>query len=527
MNYLKVLSRLVMSYRLLIALWFCVLACALAFVLARPVDLASADLGRHLINGQQAVQWLFAGGPSQFLRENTYSYTEPTFPVPNHHWASGAVFWIVYSLTGFVGLSLGYVLLVLCGVGLAVWLSLRGGGWAAVAVVLPLCIPLVGYRAEVRPEVFSFVLVPLVALVALQLGRASWKGWWVVLLLALQLVWVNVHIYFILGPAVVGAFLVDALWRRDGRMVLWYAWCMAGQVLVSLVNPNGLWGAWYPFTIFGNYGYRVLENQTAWFLWGYGIHTPAFWVFAVVLVCVGCALIGAVVRRRTVPVWAVCLACGGVALGLFAVRNLALTAVLVLPVGVWAMHEMVEYAQRRWKAQRLPVLLLGGLLTSAVAFFALYPAGRTLVHGFGVQPGTAGVVEFMRIADIAGPVFNNYDVGGLLIFGAVPGARVFVDNRPEAYPRTFFTDVYVPMQEDPVVFERVDAQYQFRTIVFNYKDATPWAQTFLQRVLQDRQWVPVYVDQAVLVLVRDVPEQAGVIQRYALPRELFSFQTNE
>lgn len=511
--------------RVFLVLWLLLIVATMVYVLARPADLASADLGRHLTNGRQAVEWLFGDGSSQFLRENTYSYTASAFPVPNHHWASGVVFWVVYSFAGFTGLSVLYIALVLLGLGVAARLAVRAGGVAAVAALLPLCIPLVGYRAEVRPEVVSFVFVSLYALICLRLGQSGRVRWWVGALLALQIVWVNAHIYFILGPAVVGAFCVSALLRRQYRLAAVYAWCIAGLGVVSVSNPNGLWGVWYPFTIFGNYGYRVLENQTVWFLWEYGIHTAAFWVFGVGAALTLAALILAWIRRATMPLWTVCLACGGVGLGLFAVRNLALAAVLALPLWVWAVRESVEYAHRRWRAEVLPLWLLIGFATTAVAFFALYPTERAVVHGLGAQSGTAGVTEFLRLAPVRGPVFNNYDVGGLLIFGGFPKERVFVDNRPEAYPSTFFSDVYIPMQEDAAAFQRVDAQYRFRSIVFNYKDATPWAQAFLQRIVQDMQWVPVYVDQAVLVLVRDVPEHAAVIQRYALPRELFTFRT--
>lgn len=525
MNYFQTMHNRELYRRIFLAVWFVLLGAGLTVALAHPVDLASADLGRHLVNGRQAVQWLFSGGSSQFLHQNTYSYTAPTFAVPNHHWASGMLFWMLYAVTGFTGLSVGYIALVLCGLLAAVWLAVRAGGVAATLAVLPLCIPLVAYRAEVRPEVFSFVFVPVVALICVRLTQSARRWGWIVALLLLQVVWVNMHIYFILGPAVVGAFLVDALLRRNTRAaaVLW--WCIVGQVAVSALNPNGLWGVWYPFTIFGNYGYRVLENQTVWFLWRYGIHTAAFWVFGVLAGLTVLAGVVTLVRWRTVPVWTVCLALGGIGMGLFAVRNLALTAVLVLPLCAWAVREGVEYLHRRWRSQVFPVWLLLGLLTTATAFFALYPTEWHVVHGLGVQPGTVGVSAFLRQAHITGPVYNNYDVGGLLIFGGFPEQRVFVDNRPEAYPAGFFSDVYIPMQEDATAFKRVDTQYGFEAVVFNYKDATPWAQTFLRTVLQDVRWVPVYVDQAVLVLIRDTPEHAAVVQRYALPRELFTFRS--
>jgi len=41
--------------------------------------------------------------------------------------------------------------------------------------------------------------------------------------------------------------------------------------LVSLLNPFFIKGLIYPFNIFKSYGYRIVENQSVWFLEKLGI----------------------------------------------------------------------------------------------------------------------------------------------------------------------------------------------------------------------------------------------------------------
>jgi len=41
-------------------------------------------LGRHIKNGE-----LVLNGDFGILKSNFYSYTEPDFPVINHHWGGG------------------------------------------------------------------------------------------------------------------------------------------------------------------------------------------------------------------------------------------------------------------------------------------------------------------------------------------------------------------------------------------------------------------------------------------------------
>lgn len=49
------------------------------------------------------------------------------------------------------------------------------------------------------------------------------------------------------------------------------------------MNPFGLKAITYPFTIFTNYGYRLVENQTIAFLINYGMRMPnlaLYWIVA-------------------------------------------------------------------------------------------------------------------------------------------------------------------------------------------------------------------------------------------------------
>jgi len=56
-----------------LAFYFC--------LLATPINLATADLGRHLKNGE-----LLLSGNLDLLYKNYYSYTDPDYAFINHHW---------------------------------------------------------------------------------------------------------------------------------------------------------------------------------------------------------------------------------------------------------------------------------------------------------------------------------------------------------------------------------------------------------------------------------------------------------
>jgi hypothetical protein len=69
------------------------------YLLAQKINLATADLGRHLKNGELFFK------EQTIPKTNLYSYTYPNYPFVNHHWGSGVIFYLVKIIFGFRGLS--------------------------------------------------------------------------------------------------------------------------------------------------------------------------------------------------------------------------------------------------------------------------------------------------------------------------------------------------------------------------------------------------------------------------------------
>jgi len=75
--------------------------------LAHRISLHTADLGRHLKNGEVFFRTF------DTISTNYYSYTWPDHPAINHHWGSGVLFHAVWIATGFIGLHLFFITLSL------------------------------------------------------------------------------------------------------------------------------------------------------------------------------------------------------------------------------------------------------------------------------------------------------------------------------------------------------------------------------------------------------------------------------
>lgn len=141
--------------------------------------------------------------------------------------------------------------------------------------------------------------------------------------------------------------------------------------------------------------------------------------------------------------------------------------------------------------------------------------------GVGLAPHVQDAADFIIDHQLSGPVFNNFDSGGYVIWNFWPEQKPFVDNRPEAYLASFFSETYIPMQLEGEVWQKELAERNFKLIFFSLSENTPWGQRFLVDRIQDPAWAPVYVDSYALIFVRRTPEHAEVIKRYEIPRDHF------
>ncbi len=484
-----------------------------AWFLAEPIHLTTADLGRHLKNGE--LVWRHP----ELLVTNFYSYTEPGHPFINHHWGSGVVFFLAWKLLGFQGAQFLFIALNLLALAVMFRCAQARIGVGGAALLSILIIPLLAIRAEVRPEAFSYFFTALFfqRLARFRDQRLSLHDlWW---LPVLEAVWVNLHSYFVVGPALIAAFLLETLLSSERRPQARVLAILLGFTLAAtLLNPFGVKGALVPLTMFREYGYRLVENQSVPFLLS-RFAMPSLWLFIGVFVVLAATLLMAWFRaRRVLPFSEVLIAIGVSAIAWGAYRNLTLFGLLAIPLiatGVEALWAARPPRNERW------MTLAAALMWCVVVFGPSSVWSPPSERGIGLEAGDHAAADFVKREHLQGPTFNNYDIGGYLIFHLFPAHRVFVDNRPEAYSASFFTDVYVPMQENEAVWRKVDAQYGFNLIAFHRHDLTPWGQPFLIRRVDDPAWAPVFVDQDTIIFLKRNERNQSVINRFEVPRSAF------
>lgn len=436
------------------------------------------DLGRHLLTGKIISE------TRQVPDTNLFSYTYPDFPFMNMHWL-WEVFVYQFSLRFDTAYLIPLQAIIMTGaLILVLFTALKHSKslWAT-ALALVIFTPLLLERTELRPEVFSYLFTAIFVYVVF-----NPKSKLLYLLPFIVIIWVNTHIYFFLGPA-----LMLLAVRSRKALLIFLLTCLA-----TLVNPNGFWGATYPLRVFENYGYTIVENQPPLFLETLiPYHTILYFKVAVV-VLVGSFLLAKRVSRLSL------LLLPFLVLPFTAVRSFPFIYLIFLPV-------LAENLSRnRWAK-----IISEQWVLIAVITVTLWRSWRLIGgdyyqelnsqkrFGMAVVESGKGAADFIKTNNLSGPVFNNFDIGGYLDYKFFPGIRVFVDNRPGEYPAAFFKDIYIPAQESPEKFAELDKKYNFNLIIFAHTDQTPWAEKFLTDIIKNDRFKLVYLDDYAVIFSKE------------------------
>lgn len=484
-----------------------------------PITAITQDLGRHLLTGDIILKTF------SVPKTNLFSYTYPDFPFINHHWLSEVSYSFLNSKVGFNGLLILNTSLILLSFGLIIFSIYKKVSSLALLFCSLLYLPILFERTDVRPESFSFLFLSLFIVILYKFREKFTK--WILILPFIELLWVNMHIYFPIGIAVLFLFLIDAISpaisnlyqdtdsqraprpvKKKNIFILFFI--LIASTFLTLANPNGLKGALYPLKVFQNYGYSIQENQNIFFLWNYS-HNPAIIFLGISVIFLFLFLI--ISHKKTYAAdWLISI--------FFSI--LAFTAIRNFPLFVFA--TLIPFAKSFANINFfLPKNLKAVFFIFLLGLFVFETQQVYVKNGFGlgIATGAKEGVDFFLKNNLKGPIFNNFDIGSYLAYRLYPKEKVFVDGRPEAYPALFFQGTYLPMQTDEKKFELVDKQYNFQTIFFSHTDQTPWAEKFLKQITKNNKsstesvpgkWKMVYLDDFTVIYTRDKNTRLAAMQ---------------
>lgn len=230
----------------------CIFAAGVVLMLA-GFKVGSLDIGYHISYGRHFLET----GEIVGARPDPSLYPETAIPFVNANWGSQVIMALAERAGGAMGLfALRIALIGIIFASIAAVVRQFVPNWLAVATAW-LFAALPAYeRFSMRPELFSYAILSLQLLI-LTRGLKSWKS--VAVLAGLQIAWVNLHSYFLVGLCLSGVWLIGLLLRQgfsrlnvnsnraDPRHPTgMLAMALLIQILVCGGNPQYLRGALFP-----------------------------------------------------------------------------------------------------------------------------------------------------------------------------------------------------------------------------------------------------------------------------------------
>jgi len=494
-----------------------------AFILALLLavsPLSSPDLGYHLSYGETFLDTGIIVDHNDFIytlpERSSHCETGPgcwydsdgRYRFPNANWLSQVIMAGLWRLGGSSALCLLQLILIFCIFALVV-LTMRRlrVAWPVAAACICLTAVAAHARFSLRPEVFGYVIL-CAQLSALSGRRITWPD--VAALVALQILFVNCHSYFLLSLAITFAFMAGRFvsWKfrtlRSGQTrhrtsqlasdVSRLALILILQVAASFLNPwtwrivllpvqtmlfmyknniaaSSILPGGHPWSYIGEF-FQPLAGAFA--------NTKATYAFFVLLGFAGAGALVAFVSRR----WAWLLVLVGmVAVALSMRRNMAPGAFIIAPIAAAA----VSSGGRRicyvmgWAGS---LRTLRGLTSTIVAAVSLWCSITVVTQSFYFQDRLGsrfgwGISSLHVPMDVADWVRNNaaqdrvwtdYDTSSNIHYFA-GGVAVPIITNTWAYPPKVMRTV-LDTYSGTEAFNTAAAKYAFHVAVFRANTAT-------------------------------------------------------
>jgi hypothetical protein len=400
----------------------------------------------------------------QVLKHDPFSHTMLGKPRIQHGWLIQIVMYRLYTALGHAGLVLGVAAVVTLTFAFVFPLGDGSPDLRAFTTILAAITSAVVWVA--RPQIVSLLLTAVFAYLLNRYKRHGRAPLW--LLPLLTVLWVNCHGGFITAFILLGGYLVgEGLnrlldWRAEGTLSARQIRTLFLVTLLCLVavavNPQTVSLYTYPFKTVNIGVLRdfIQEWQSPDF---HGLHLhPFIWMLLLTLAAMGFS-------GQRADLTDVGLVAGLAYMSLLAGRNIALFALLDGPVlaryGAPALDRLSRAIRAKWRHKRmrseplpaapsgnstpsapsLRLALVNWLLLGLVVAAALVKVAMPLLPTEREKAMTdflpVEAVRYIQRERPPGPLFNNYNWGGYLIWSLYPDYLVFVDGRTDLYDDPF------------------------------------------------------------------------------------------
>ncbi len=486
------------------------------------------DLGWQMATGRWVVQ--HHSVPSVDVLSYTVAGQPWIYPV-----GSGILFYLAYLVGGFALIS--WVGAAACVGAVALLLRKNTAVGAALAIF---AVPLIALRTTPRADMFTVVLFAAFLSLLWEQHRTGRSR--LGLLPLLMIAWVNLHLGFVAGLALVvayvGAEILDAIAsaaRRQAalqRLRSALPW-LACTFAATLLNPWG-WGIYRAIIlqqrVNSQHEYLIAEWSRLPLTWLAILNSLSLrQTSGALYLLLAIAILAAVLAVLRWQFGAALLLLGASYVASHYVRMGALFACVVVVVGGPILSEALAPVVSRLKSPRVrslvaPVAAALLAMLVAVRCFDLV-TNRFYLRGSSESTFGAGLswwfperaADFIEQQNLPGEVFNSYNAGGYVAWRLGPQRRDTIDGRAIVFgvPAIERNSKLLESSPDSQLWQDEASRYGINTILLPLARFDGIELVRLLEFCNSTSWQPVYLDEVSAVFVRrGAPGAEQLLQQF-------------
>ena len=494
--------------------------------------IVALDLWWQLTTGQ----WILENG---FPRIDPFSYGFPEHPWIELRWLYYVAIYTIASQWGLNGLIVAKCVVMLATFSVFARLMRARESWIPSVGLLAIVV-LIYPRLRIRPELMSFLWIAL-TLLCLDRYKRDGSTRWLFGLPVVQLLWVNTHTLWILGPVLIWTSVAGELtgqWLRRNCPSFPFSTSDLHPILgdrlralvlaaiavsaCSFATPYFVEGAIYPITLIRQIGIGSELGSMIDELRSPLLDERFGFLFIAYLAVIWTSGASFLLRPERVPIGRMAWWAGFLILSLLSARNLSLFGIVAGTAMTANLRDWVEtqgegatghlHDVLPWMARGIALVLVIGIPISVATDHFWRSQGMPHGFGFGVAPHRFPIraMAFVREQGLPTPVIASLGDGGYILH--VEGEKsVFVDGRLEVYGQATLEKALLALV-DREGFRSIVEKHSIQTALISI----PYLRNALLELERLPDWIPVYYDDDYVLYVLLTPETQPLIERLAI-----------
>ncbi len=452
-----------------------------------PVDTVDYDMWWHMALGKYYVTH-----HTLVMDHSVFSWT-PTDPTWIYNTCLGSIaIYLFYTLAGGFGLWL-FQWLVFLGVFVSFYLFLRLLN-QRLDITGATIIALIGVACSItcryyKPELFSVLLFAWLAFVYFYV-KVTRNGKYFYFFPLIFLLWVNFHGAFVIGLVVLGILFVGEVINRLVfprqsliiRDLFHFGCALFLSVAALFINPYGADYLISTYQGITSAQYAGLQNKyiLAWSgLWQalrdnsdvFYMNGLTAWIMTAMMAFVAVFSVYEFIRHKSFDFAVILVSAALYWKGMETVRVSYFLPIVFFFIFFYLVITRLHRKDFSGKVNII-ALCLFLLLFENVFYFNLRLNAANRWFGLGLNDiAPVQEVEFLKKHRLPGLVFNDYVIGGYLMWALYPDYKVFIDPRSSPY-RTQLLPEYMEFTLKPATREAIEKfreKYPFKIVILHYR----------------------------------------------------------